>query len=306
MSFLTIFTAPKPFENPHIAIIQRNAIKSWIQLGEEVEVLLVGEENGVEAVAFDFNIRMIPSVRRNASGTPLVSSIFEAARQASTSPILVYVNADILLTSDLLQAAHQLSKLVEASYPDKSFLMIGQRWDLDIDRPLDFTDEWEKELRADVRARGKLHPPAGSDYFVFPRSAFMQIPDFAIGRAGWDNWMIFYARQQGALVVDATPSVLIVHQSHDYSHLPGGQPHYNLDESQQNMTVAGGMAHMYMVLDADKQLVNGELRSPPLSVIRIMRRMERYLMPESGEFSGVRGFLARRFRRMRRRLEDRL
>ena len=30
---LTLFTAPKPFTNPHIALIQRNAIRSWMALG---------------------------------------------------------------------------------------------------------------------------------------------------------------------------------------------------------------------------------------------------------------------------------
>ena len=39
--FLTIFTAPKPFTNPHIDTIQRNAIRSWVELGEAVQVVLV-------------------------------------------------------------------------------------------------------------------------------------------------------------------------------------------------------------------------------------------------------------------------
>ena len=47
MPFLTIFTSPKPFSfNPHISIIQRNAIQSWIYLDPEVEVYLMGDEEG--------------------------------------------------------------------------------------------------------------------------------------------------------------------------------------------------------------------------------------------------------------------
>jgi hypothetical protein len=38
---VTFFTAPKPFTNPHINIIQRNAIQSWIRLGDKVQVLLL-------------------------------------------------------------------------------------------------------------------------------------------------------------------------------------------------------------------------------------------------------------------------
>ena len=48
MADLTIFTAPKPFTDPHIALIQRNAILSWLHLGPRVAVILLGEELGLE------------------------------------------------------------------------------------------------------------------------------------------------------------------------------------------------------------------------------------------------------------------
>jgi hypothetical protein len=63
MTFLTIFTAPKPFTNPHIATIQRNAIQSWMQLGSEVEVYLMGDEQGMSEIAQEFGLRHFPEVR---------------------------------------------------------------------------------------------------------------------------------------------------------------------------------------------------------------------------------------------------
>jgi hypothetical protein len=317
MTILTIFSAPKPFTDPHIDVIQRNAIQSWLHLGQEVEVLLVGEEPGLVEVAAQYGVPVLGQVARNEAGTPLVSSIFELARQASRSPFLAYVNADILLTGDLPQALKQVYTIVHAGEPKKAaqldsparislqpFLLIGQRWDLDVERLLDFSAGWEKWLRGDVRKNGALHKPAGSDYFVFPRSIFCDIPDFAIGRAGWDNWMIYHACQQGWPVIDATPSVMVVHQNHDYSHLPGGRPHYDQPESQDNMSLAGGLAHMYMVLDAQTQLKKGRLISPRLTLAQVLRRLERRLTPQDGRLRGPRGALARRFRRLRRRLSE--
>ena len=295
MSFLTIFTAPKPFTNPHIAVIQRNAIQSWLHLGTEVDVILVGEEEGLAEAAQEFGVPLLKDVRRNTSGTPLVSSIFDLARQTSDSPYLAYVNADILLMPDVLAGARQ------AAHSSEKFLIIGQRWDLDVTQNLDFSNGWETRLRADLDQRGVLHAPAGSDYFIFPRPLFAEMPDFAIGRAGWDNWMIYQALQQGWPVVDATPSIRIVHQNHDYSHLPGGKPHYDQPESQHNMALGGGLANMYMVLDADWQLVNGGLRRPPFSRARLLRSIERRLMPPNGKLTGLRGAIARRFRRLRRK-----
>jgi len=43
MPLITLFSAPKPFTNPHIALIQRNALASWRALGPEVSAALVGD-----------------------------------------------------------------------------------------------------------------------------------------------------------------------------------------------------------------------------------------------------------------------
>jgi hypothetical protein len=144
--------------------------------------------------------------------------------------------------------------------------------------------------------------PSGSDYFLFPHDLFSEIPDFAIGRAGWDNWMIFHARQQGWPVIDATPSILVIHQDHDYSHLPGGKPHYEHPESQVNQDLAGGSANLYMVLDSDRQLVDGRIRRPRLSLLRLLRGAEMSLTPPGSQRRGLRWKLARLFRRLRRRI----
>jgi hypothetical protein len=296
MSLLTVFTAPKPFTDPHINTIQRNAIQSWLHLGPEVEVLLVGDEAGMKDVADEYGVRQLSGVACNEARTPLVSSIFSLSRQASQSPLLAYLNADILLLPDFIKAARQ----VQAQC--KGFLVIGQRWDLDVLDLLDFSNGWEKRLREDIERRGELHLPAGSDYFLFPRSLFIEMPGFAIGRAGWDNWMIYYARQQAWPVIDATPSIMVIHQNHDYSHLPGGKPHYKHEESWTNEAMAGGSANLYMVLDSDKQLVDGKVRRPKMTLMRTLRRAEIWFTPPDGTRQGVKWSIARRLRRMRRKL----
>lgn len=296
MPLLTIFTSPKPFLDPHIALIQRNAIRSWRQLGEQVEVLLVGDEPGLTDIAAELRIAHLPQVQRNKWGTPLVSSIFELARCNSCSPLLAYVNADILLMPDFVEVARTVSSKAE------QFLIVGQRWDLLIRRELDFGEDWVRKLRTEVRARGKLHQASGSDYFIFPSQMFTDMPDFAIGRAGWDNWMIFRARQQGIAVVDATPSLMVIHQEHGYAHLPNNRPHYDLEESSHNMIMAGGRLAIYTILDTNYQLIGGKLRSPRPSALRLLRRVELWLMPKDASHRGWRYALARKARRLRRRL----
>jgi hypothetical protein len=295
MTLITLFSTPKPFIDPHISKIQRNAIQSWIQLGPDVEVLIIGEEAGIEEVAAEYGVAYIKEVDRNELGTPLVSSIFAKARQVSTNPLLSYVNADILLLADFLEATRQVHVLL------KQFVMVAQRWDLRVMSPLDFSSGWEQRLRTDIIARGRLHFPAGSDFFTFPRELFNEIPNFAIGRAGWDNWMIYYAIQNHWTVVDTTPSLTIVHQDHDYSHLPDGKPHYNHEESQQNMVLAGGANRMYTILDSNKQLVDGKIHPPRFDLLRLARKIETGLMSGDIQRSGPRWAIARLFRRWRRK-----
>src|SRR5215211_3527402 len=82
MPLITLFSAPKAFTDPHIAMIQRNAIKSWTLL-PDVDVILLGEETGLADAAKELGVRHLPNVARNESGIPLISSMFQLARENS-------------------------------------------------------------------------------------------------------------------------------------------------------------------------------------------------------------------------------
>lgn len=270
MPYLTIFTAPKPFTEPHIGRIQRNAIQSWVALGPEVQVLLMGDEPGMQAAATELGVIHIRDIERNEHGTPLVSSIFARARGYDQSPFLAYVNTDVLLFGDLLEATRTVG---ECGAP---FLIVGQRWDLDVEQALELSPGWQERMRKRTLDTGRLHSPGGSDYFVFPRACYEDVPPFAIGRAGWDNWMIYHARRKGWQVVDATASVLIVHQSHDYGHLPGGRPHYRLPESLRNVELAGGRRVIFTIRDATHRLVDGRVQPVRMGWAGFVRSVETF------------------------------
>jgi hypothetical protein len=271
MPLITFFSAPKPFTNPHIAMIQRNAIKSWTLL-EDVEIILLGNESGIAEIAKEFNIKHFPNVKVNERGTPLISSMFEIARENSSSELLCIINADMILMNDFVEVARR-SRLQR----DK-FVSLSQRWDYDITSPLDFSEGWESKLRENVLKQNQLHRPAGSDFFLFPKNCYQDIPNFTIGRAGWDNWMIYKARKENWAVIDCTPSVMIVHQNHDYSHLPNAKPHYDHPDTNENIRLAGGDANIrYTILDATHQLINGKLARPKMTSLRFMRTFELFL-----------------------------
>lgn len=271
MPLITLFSAPKPFTNPHIAMIQRNAIQSWTLL-PDVEVILLGEEEGLAEAARELGVKHIASVDRNANGVPLISSMFKLARENSNSDLLCIINADMILMPDFVEAARR-----SCLQRDK-FVLLSQRWDYDITSLLDFAEGWQSRLKESVRKQNQLHRPAGSDFFLFPKSCYENVPMFTIGRAGWDNWMIYKARKENWAVIDCTPSVMIAHQNHDYSHLPDGKAHYEHPETNENIRLAGGQANIrYTILDATHQLADGKLTRPKMTSLRFTRKLELFL-----------------------------
>ena len=271
VSLITFFSAPKPYTDPHVGLIQRNAIRSWTLL-PDTEVILLGDEAGLASVAREFNVMHIPDVKRKAGGAPLVSSMIQTARQFGAGELLCIVNSDMILLPEFVEVARRAARL------KNDFVLLSRRWDLDVNQPFDFSEGWRDRLSSTVHHQGTLHKPAGSDFFLFPKSCYAEVPDFSIGRAGWDNWMIYKARQKKWPVIDATLSVMIVHQNHDYSHLPGAKAHYDHPDSNENIRLAGGQANIrYTVLDSTHALVCGKLVRPPWSYLRFMRGVELFL-----------------------------
>lgn len=256
---LTIFTIPKPFLG-HANIIQRNAIKSWIQLRPRCEIILFGNDQGVAGTVREFGVLHIPEIKKNEFGTPIVNSAFEMAQRTAKNKILVYLNADIILTGDLIGAVNKIN-----NKGPLLFLMGGQRWDLEVKEKIDFDDtNWEKKLREAILKKGKLHPPSGTDYMVFPRWLQHNLPAFAVGRPGWESWLIWRMRSLGIPVIDATQAIAVIHQNHNYSHsIHGKKNKVAGPELAEAVKLAGGFSKMCTLRDADWVLTPKGLKKPP-------------------------------------------
>lgn len=233
-SGLTIFAMPKPF-NGHNDFLQKNAIRSWTLLHPKPDIILFGNEPGVKEIAAEVGARHIPEVCRNEFGTPLVNKLFESAQEQAHHEILAYVNADIILFQDFIEASN------ETRNKFSEFLLIGQRWDLNLLGELDFNSPtWKGDLMSELRNNGFLHAVTGLDYFVFPKGMYSSIPPFAIGRTAWDNWLAMFPHKKGIPVIDGTEFITAIHQEHDYAHLANGrQDAWNGIEATRNKMIAG-------------------------------------------------------------------
>ena len=261
---LTLFTIPRLFRG-EFEIIQRNAIKSWTLLPNCPEIILFGDDEGTALVALEFGVLHIPDIARNEYGTPLVNDVFEKAQRLATHDTICYVNADIILLSDFMIALEQ----VVDRY--RRFLMVGQRWDVDIKEHLYFGPNWEEQIRTMVAQNGQLHRKTGIDYFAFSRGLFGRIPAFAIGRTLWDNWLLYRARTMGAPLIDGTKVVTAVHQNHGWSHVKSGkQSAKSGPEAMRNRELLGDYRRVLNFHGANRILTTQGLRRPKPTIDRLL------------------------------------
>lgn len=262
---LTIFSTPKPFRG-HADIIQRNAVKSWTLLHPDVEVMLIGDDDGTAEVCREFGIRHEPQVRRHEKGPKYLDYIFDRAQETARHNTLCYVNCDIILMSDFRQAVEQVSTKWSR------FLMVGRRWDVDIRAPLNLQERnWEQSLKEFAKKHAERRTATWIDYFAFSRGLYHhQMPPFVIGRPSWDPWLVWSAISSGATVVDASRVVMAVHQNHDYCYLPQGSKGIGDDDlARSNQTLCGGWTHWQTTDSANYVLTPAGMR----------RRYAQWLVP---------------------------
>ena len=241
---ITIFSLPKAWVGPFYDI-QHNAITSWTLLDPQCEIILFGDEDGTELAAQRLSVKHVRDVRRTAKGTPLISDLFMKAKQLASYPNICYVNADIILMNDFTAAI----SVVQRHF--KRFLMVGQRRNIQLTQKLTFEGDWQGTIRANAIRSGTFYD--GIDYFAYPKFLFGSIPEFAIGRLYWDNWFLHFARHRRAVVVDATPAVLAVHQDHP-TDISGSEP-------VANWNMLGGVENVFMTWEATHQLTHSGIHA---------------------------------------------
>ena len=245
----TLFAIPKHFRGP-FATIQRNAILSWTRLTPRPEIFLFGDEEGTAEIVLELGLRHFPEVGRNEFGTPLLDDLFRKAEQNASTPLLGYVNSDIILTNDFSAALERVHKQYE------KFMMVGRRWDLDWDQPLDVSQAgWADSLRNHALRANVQRPGNYIDYFIYSRGVCDGLLPLAIGRYSWDNYILWRARSRSAELVDVSSAVVAIHQNHDFSHHPQGITGVREGpERTRNRETIGGWWHLYTIEDATQIL----------------------------------------------------
>jgi hypothetical protein len=242
---ITLFTTTKDFTGINRSN-QLNAIRSWLFSTYKPEVIIFGRSIGIDELGSYPNLKIIEEIKTTATGAPYANEMFNMVSATASNDICCFLNADILLTDKFFEIVKEVHQKIRTKY-----LLVGERIDVGVDSEMNFSQGWGKDFVRQYGSSFKDHPPAGSDYFVFPKGQYYGtvLPELYIGRPGWDNFMIYHALKNKYKLTDISPSVKVYHQNHDYSHL--SKPHV-ADDPETMMNIKNiPYKHRYLfILDA--------------------------------------------------------
>lgn len=257
-TLVTIFSSLRPFVDPHTILIQRNAIRSWLALTPRPQVVLIGDDEGVDDLAREFSVQHISDVEKNSAGIPMRSSMCQLAHAAAENELLCIINSDIVILDGFYEALR--------SIPLKQFVATGRRYDLDVhDEIATDADDWQSSLRARADREGSLRGPSTMDYAVYSKSINPPVfPPFPMNSAGWDPWFLYAHRRRGIPVVNLTHEVTIVHQNHESRDATRRKKIAWRNDSKAMAAVrdAGGFSSMMTLREADYVLMASGLQRP--------------------------------------------
>ncbi|MDW8236517.1 MAG: hypothetical protein RMK98_07875 [Bacteroidia bacterium] len=197
----TLFTCPRAFKNPEVERMQRMALESWLLLEPRPQIIIFSDHPSTERIAQEYGVEATPCLAFSPYGAPLLSFLFQRAQELARFETLVYVNADIMISSNLYDALLQVQRRW------KKYLLVSAPHVVD---HLRFSIRSGYEEKA---TKYIISPPLPftADLFAYPKGILVQVPPFRLGRGSWDSWLLSYPLLKGIPVIDATSYVQLFH-----------------------------------------------------------------------------------------------
>ena len=216
--------------------IYENMLRLWPQLKPAVlPVLLV-------KLVSDFSIEWqqkarnygwdILPLKHTFGNLPIIRHMWLDVIEKYQGVFYAYANGDVLFDESLILT---LQMLRDTNIIQKDPFIIGRRTNYHLN-PKEDTLQNLKDIRTIMsKPSAELFIKDAEDYFITTRNGFpwKEIPDFVIGRVGWDNWLVTYALSHYHYVIDATNTITCLHQSSLDGNYAGFTHSYLLDLNRQ-------------------------------------------------------------------------
>jgi len=252
---MTILFSPKPFAGSD-AVNQRNALASWRREVPNAELICYGDAGGVADACRDFGAALVKDLPCTETGAPRFDWIVQHAAQHAKYDLQMFINADIFLPSGFCEAL--------AKIPFPQFLAVSDRLNVPqgllSESPL--ANARSVLLNLIGSGEAEMNGGAGSDFFIFRRGLWNDLPPVAAGRAGYDNVLMWHCLKSRVPLIDVTNAILPLHPKHNYGHVAGGRKTvYGGPDVELNYRSLHGLTRPYLCDATHLLLPNGVVRN---------------------------------------------
>lgn len=233
----TLATTTKPFTG-EADRLQHNALKTWNYAG--LPILLLGDDGGSSEAATHYGADHIPTVKKAASGMPLLPDLFKCAETGAKTRWVAYINADIMILPSFKNIAENA---IDALKGQAALITVRRRNIAMSDRLTGRKNLDIETLKQKDAETGCWDRANAVDLFLFPKGFFGIIPDFTIGYMQWDNWLIWRAKNLGHPIIDLSLETRLLHPIHGYASDGSGlRKRYQSDFSRRNRLLANNQS----------------------------------------------------------------
>ena len=224
---LTLFTTWN--NNPEKYVVHNNTVRNWLSFRPFViPVIFVNfDETSIASECRRNGWGVLPVRVTAGDGVPVLKFMYLDAMREYNTTYYAYSNSDILYTDTLVDtligSAYNLSYL-NSTYSDDAFvngksvytqqptLIVGQRTNVPSVTTVEGST-WEG-ITSVAKDRGALFFQYAIDYFITSRNyPWKDAEEVIIGTPTYDLWVIYNARRHRHTVIDATATLLAVHQT---------------------------------------------------------------------------------------------
>ena len=223
---LTLFTTWN--SNSEKDLVHNNTVRNWRSFRPWVIPVIFTNETSIASECRQNGWDVLPVRQTAADYVPVLKFMYLDAMKAYNTTYYAYSNSDILysgtLVDTLIGCAYNFSYFLNVTYSVDSFLygksvyaheptlIVGQRTNVQ-NVTNNESSTWQA-ITSVVRERGRLFFEYAIDYFITPRKyPWEDSAEVIIGTLVYDNWLIYNARKRKHMIIDATTTLLAVHQT---------------------------------------------------------------------------------------------
>lgn len=216
--YLSFISAFKKFRPPYNRI-QHSALYSW--RANNIETFTPENEIGIRDACQGYsNVKLIPDVKRArelgfSNQSPIIRDMITKALPLINTPMIALINSDIIILPNF---SERIEKIVK-KYGFNIYL-VGTRFDIKLTTLVNSEESYKQVIGED---RKMYDVCTSADLFITSkfiwRKIIHEMPEFILGRYGWDNWLHMIAEIRGFRKYNCTEALTTLHCEHDHKHI---------------------------------------------------------------------------------------